>query len=427
MTRWSDQLDGNPIHQTLRQLNEYLEADVQDIDADHEAEKRRLKKFLQNINEVIAGLDAEFYPEQQLIALNQQLIQPTLVNNLQAYKANPDRQYLHAANESLTAILPTIYQFTGFSRQPKVRDTIKLVEEAYDNFCKKIEQAEKSLQVQLGEADTKLNEVSRQVSDLTKIQADLKEKIDKTLIDWQSDYIAAQTKRIEEFSTAQIKRENNFETAVREWREASDQEITKISTRHNDDMDRFVSQYTTEVNVRLKDMKGKHDAILEIHGLVGTDGVAGGYQKGASEERRDANFWRWGSIISLALAAIWISVKYFSGLDLTPNGDVNWAEVVTATSLTLVLLGGAGYTARQSKLHRETEQHLRWFALEVKAIDPFLSSLPLEQQYELKNQLSQKLFGQNRLTADKSEANGDVVPIKLLEGLLQLLAKFQGK
>lgn len=115
------------------------------------------------------------------------------------------------------------------------------------------------------------------------------------------------------------------------------------------------------------------------------------------------------------------------GFDLTPSGEVNWAEVVTAASLTLILLGAAGYAARQSKLHRETEQHMRWFALEIKAIDPFLSSLPSEQQNELKNQLSQKLFGQNRLTADKSEGSVDPAAFKSITDAVLSIIKITGK
>ena len=115
------------------------------------------------------------------------------------------------------------------------------------------------------------------------------------------------------------------------------------------------------------------------------------------------------------------------GFDLTLTGEVNWAEVVTAASLTLVLLGAAGYSARQSKLHRETEQHMRWFALEVKAIDPFLSSLPVEQQNELKNQLSQKLFGQNRLSADRSEGSVDPAAFKSMTEAAVSIIKAAGR
>jgi len=119
-------------------------------------------------------------------------------------------------------------------------------------------------------------------------------------------------------------------------------------------------------------------------------------------------------MISLGLAAAWILVKYFAGFATTDAGSINWAEIITASSLTLVLLATAGYASRQSKLHRDTEQQMRWFALEVKAIDPFLSSLSDTDQRELKKQLSEKLFGQNRGASEKGDLNIDPSAFKTM-------------
>ncbi len=279
----------------------------------------------------------------------------------------------------------------------------------------------------MDENNDKLGALDRQARDLTEAQATLKQNTETALTAWQSEYTAAQSERAEAYSKAQIERGTKFDEALREWRAKSETEIKDISAKHTEKLQTAFDKYQNDAEIRIVDMKAKHEAILEIHGLVGTDGVAGGYQKGATDELKAANFWRWVSMGALAVAAIWILVKYFMGFDLTPSGEVNWAEVVTAASLTLILLGAAGYAARQSKLHRETEQHMRWFALEIKAIDPFLSSLPSEQQNELKNQLSQKLFGQNRLTADKSEGSVDPAAFKSITDAVLSIIKITGK
>ena len=73
-----------------------------------------------------------------------------------------------------------------------------------------------------------------------------------------------------------------------------------------------------------------------------------------------------------------------------------------------MLLAAAGYFSLQSKLHRDSEQQMRWFALEVKAIDPFLSSLDDLDQKELKKKLSEKLFGQDRASTNKGDGKIDV-------------------
>jgi len=130
---------------------------------------------------------------------------------------------------------------------------------------------------------------------------------------------------------------------------------------------------------------------------------------------------------SFSAAALWIGIKYFFGFGTPSEGGINWPEVIATTSLTLVLLGTGGYAARQSGIHRETEQHMRWFALEVKAIDPFLASLPEEKRDELKNQLTQKLFGQNRVTSGGKEGSIDPSAFKLITDGLQSVLKASGK
>lgn len=81
MSRWSKQFEENQIHQTLKQLSDWLSTAVKDIDADHEAERRRLKKSMSTILEVVGGLDPEMFPDQQLSQLNQHLRQAPIWNN----------------------------------------------------------------------------------------------------------------------------------------------------------------------------------------------------------------------------------------------------------------------------------------------------------------------------------------------------------
>lgn len=363
MSRWSEQFEGNAIHQALKQLSDWLDVEVNDIDADHEAERRRLRKSLNAITEIVGGLDSEFYPEQQLSQLNSQMRQSPMWNNLQAYASNPTTQHLREANDHLTSLVPNIFQLAPLSRQPEASKVIKAVEAAYDAFCKSLEKRDHEFKSRLNKNGENLVMLEQRARELTEAQRTLQQSTETALTTWQTEHTTAQTERAEAYSKAQIDRGTKFDEALREWRTKSEAEVKDISAKHTEKLQAAFDKYQIDAETRIADMQAKHQAILEIHGLVGTDGVAGGYQKGATDEHRAANFWRWFSIGALAIAAIWILVKYFLGFDLTPAGEVNWAEVVTAASLTLVLLGASGYAARQSRLHRETEQHMRWFAL----------------------------------------------------------------
>ena len=427
MSRWSDQFSANTIHQTLKQLNEWLKADVENVDSEHDIEKRRLQKFLQVAGQVIAGIDPEIYPEQHLSQLNQQLSQPPIWNNLQAYSTSPATQYLRDANEGLNAVAPTVSLLASLSQPLDSRETLKSLEAERDAFHKKVGELLGRYEKQIAQNTALLSELEKQQTALKENQATLKQSVETSLSSWQAAYTEAQTKRAEEFSASQIERGTKFDETLREWTTKSEAEVKDLSTAHSTKLTAAFENYQTEVNAMIADMKAKHEAILGIHGLVGTDGVAGGYQKGASDEQDAANRWRLISMGALVIAAIWILTKYFLGFEFTQDGRVNWAEVATAASLTLVLLGTAGYAARQSKLHRESERQMKWFALEVKAIDPFLSSLPETQQHTLKNQLVEKLFGQNRTSADHGEGSVDPVAFKSITDSLISFIKAMGK
>ena len=81
-------------------------------------------------------------------------------------------------------------------------------------------------------------------------------------------------------------------------------------------------------------------------------------------------------------------------LNINRNEKFSWFKLFITFSLSGVLLWGSAYAAQQSTKHRKNEKRTRWFALEVKAIDPFISSLDPAQKNELKKQLSERIFGQ---------------------------------
>ena len=218
MSRWSDQFKDNAIHQTLKQLSEWLEVEATGIDANHEVEKRRLKKSLLTINEIVSGLDPEYFPEQLLTQLSTHLRQTPLWRNLETYTTSPTVQYLLEANDHLTSIAPLVFQLAALSRQPKSRDVIKSIEEAHDDFCATLERRDNEFKGRLGESHERLTELDQHATILSEAQKTLQQNTETALTGWQADYTEAQTKRAEEYSKAQIDRGNMFDEAVREWR-----------------------------------------------------------------------------------------------------------------------------------------------------------------------------------------------------------------
>lgn len=405
MSRWSDQFDSHQIHGTVQSMRDWLDVEVDEIDAEHESERRRFQKALDLIQAVLDGQDAELFPDNLLTNLNNQLRQSQIWNQIQNYSSNQNVQHLRNANDQLTAQMSLVYQIGSLSAPPDAAKTVRSIEEAYKKFCKAIENQKDELSSIVTSLSEKVVSIESRSSELSSDLDTLRGEMDSQLSSWQSEFTGAQTERAEEHSEQQIKRSEKFDETMREIRAKSEAETKDISTEQNARLNTAFDTFTQDINKRLDDVKAKHAAILEVHGLVGTDGVAGGYQKTATDEHKAANTWRIVAMVSLGLAAVWLLFKFFLGFSETSAGGVNLAELVTAGSLTLVLLAAAGYASRQSKTHRDLEQQMRWFSLEVKAIDPFLSSLEDTDQKELKKQLSERLFGKDR-TANQTKKGG---------------------
>ncbi len=96
--------------------------------------------------------------------------------------------------------------------------------------------------------------------------------------------------------------------------------------------------------------------------------------------------------------------------------QILWAQIIKSFSLTAVLIFGAVHSAKQSNIHRNNELKTRWFALEFKAIDPFISSLDIDTRNNLKLKLSDKLFGQQHVQSDKNNIASD-------ENIVQTIGK----
>lgn len=301
------------------------------------------------------------------------------------------------------------------------------VEEAFDKFCVLLEKKEKEFSERLNNGEKMVAELGEIATRLKNDLQRLEKEKDQALSEWQSSFTSAQTSRAEEFSVDQINRGEKFDAALREWRDKSELAIKNISAEHEGKLSEAFKNFSASIEAKLVDAQAKHNDILEIHGLVGTDGVAGGYQKNATDEKDAAVVWRRVAMGSFIFAGLWLLFKYSMGFEAVADGSINWPEAIATTSLTLVFLGMGGYAARQSGMHREAEQHMRWFALEVNAIDPFLSSLPEDQRHKLKDQLSQKLFGQNRISSPNNDRSIDLGALKTVTDAIQSVLKAAGR
>lgn len=401
MSRWSEEFDNHPIHALLDRAISNLGTVVEDTNAELENERRRLSNTLTSLVNVIDGLDREFFPIQWINELSQQLDHPNFVGQLNAFSAIPDTSNLVRANDHITSSASTVYLLVGSSSPERAGGTNHII----DNTQKVFVAASEAMERAANKTKQSFDQLQNGFQDLTSrtetIEEDLKslaESARSKLQEWELTFSENEATRLTENSTAKTDREQEFKRLVGEWAASLDEKRESLTEHYETTLRETLANLKQTGAEILADIETKHEEVKEAHKLVGDDSVAGGYQKSAGEEKREANRWRLVSLVCLAAAVIWLLIKYKSGFSTEP---LNWPEITTTASITAILILAASYTSRQSKMHRDNEKLLRSYALETKALDPFISGLDTTQQQNIKAELVRRMFGQQQTVSGK--------------------------
>lgn len=400
MSRWADSFNNLKIHKTVESAFEALDFETDELDSNVASEHRRLIKAFEFLKNILDGMDPELSPDAQLNSMANHLNQH-VVAQISNYVSNKNAQHLTQANDQLASQIPTIYQIAGMSKPLESKKAIRGVEVAYDNFCKAVEKTKDEFAETAAEKATEISHLETRTSDLSSSLGNLQQTTEGQISTWQTEFTEAQTTRAEEHSEAQIERGKEYDEALREFKSASEKDRTDTNKKHDQALSKSFATYKEDVANKTKSIGDMHASIKELHGLATNDSVAGGYKKGADDERRAALLWSLVSMGCYGLILLWVLFKGKLGFGVADVDGLDWPLIVTTVSVTAVAFVAAQFAGRQSRISRMNEQRMRWFSFEIAAIDPFISSLPVPQQQELKQQLSEKLFGQDRVIDDK--------------------------
>ena len=177
-----------------------------------------------------------------------------------------------------------------------------------------------------------------------------------------------------------------------------------------------------QVKSVVKDIESQRDLAMNVVDVITVSATGDQFQKEAERQGKQANAWRWGAL-ALGVAAAGVAViGYIIGLK--SKEPLTTAELIQHLSLGAILLGLAGYAAKQSGEHRRREEEARKFQLDLAAFAPFIQRLPEDEQNAARLDLIQKVFGRpvgpHNGKADAVIGSGE---ISLLSKLLDSLAK----
>ena len=423
MSRWSDVFESHGIHDVLRDSRQCLDKKVEDTNLEFENERRRLIKVINILQGVVSGIDPEFFPVTLLDQINNHLRGNRFLSELQTYSTNPQLSHLQNANDHLTDQSHLIYQLSAMARLINSRNVIKTAEDAFTSFAESMETTKTNFEVDLETNTDKLEINEGKLDTLDTTLENLKVSTGEKQAEWQVEFTKNQTERAEEYSTTKIDQGKEFAKFLSEWITQANEQTDNISSQYNVNLEEEAKTFNECAKEIKDDMNVKHERVLKLYGLVGQNSVAGGYQEQALAEEKSANLWRWISVGSMAAAVLWIGTMYlniyFGWYEAPKSGTFNWTEIIRSYSLSAILLTIAGYASSQSKMHRNNRKHMLSFALETKALDPFMASLKEDQQQEIKAEIIRRMFGQQHNESRGKDIKLDDATIKTLAGKLK--------
>lgn len=405
MSRWTEEFNAHPIHTTLQELKALAETSFDNVDPQEIPEKRRFLKVIQSYEDTLKKLDPELVPMNQLDSLNTALRDRQFWSQITSYASNGDVAHLTQVNNLLSQQLIPLSLLLAIAKKTSREIPIRGLEEAVDSTIE-------TLIAKKDELSTSLDSLQGEVTKLESVVETRRTETDAQLSQWQQQFSEAQERRNIDYTT---------------WREGVDKQtqeaIQTILIKTTEATKKIEDGLINKTNEILSDGKEKHDAILELYELTAGDSVGAGYIQNAEIEKKQANFWRWTSIVFILTTAVWLLYSYnhsdivkqpiakvnveasvseknmrpvpseIKAVNTNDVQELNWLKLLATLSLTGVLLFGAAYSSQQSNHHRKNERRARRFALQMKAFDPFINSLEPTVQAELKKELSQKLFG----------------------------------
>ena len=416
MSRWQEQFDNHTVHQTLEQISEWLNIELDDLSDGDISEIRRFKNVMELLTKSIGELDVELVSIPQLDALNNQLRHQNIWNQVNSFSSNGNVQHIANANNNFGPVIQHLTWLVPYTKAQGHSDTINSLKDTVDQTVNALAKKKETLSEELANLTSEVEELNKQKTQLETTIEQRRLEVDQQISQWQQQFSDAQEKRTESYSDWKTQVDNEVREKTENLVKTTREEVESLESSTSDNLE--------QIHV---DASAKHEEIKALFQLASGDSISGGYSQFADKERFQSNLWRTFAIGFICITAWWIFSAYKNinsqpetvvdpqikialeasttskdstaklKADNKPTSSVatkqfDWHKFLLSFSLTGVLLFGAAYSGQQSNRHRENEKRMRWFALQIKALDPYINSLEPEDQKELKKTLSEKFF-----------------------------------
>lgn len=190
-------------------------------------------------------------------------------------------------------------------------------------------------------------------------------------------------------------------------------ELSHLESDYNEKVGEISEKYKRE-------LEAIEDKSVQLDGLLGNAAsrvIVSEYAISAEQEKISANRLRIGSLICMGLIIIIAGYSFLESI--TQSFDIS--NALLRLVLVFLLSVPAAYLARESTKHRQQQYTHLQTSLDLKAINPYIASLPEEEQHKIKSEIAQKIFAPK----DFQSINNESYPINSQEVIMALISKFE--
>lgn len=314
MSRWTDQFEKHPIHQTVKDLAGHLNVEFEGDNEECLLEKKRLNRFVTELKGTLERLDAEVVPFRLLDNINS-YIRNRIIPDTQEFSRGSGSDKLRCVNELLEESPDSRYSLLcdlmvlkcavlPIAEKSQIKEVSKLADKFsadIESRQSKSEQLSQKIEKFLAEQKSQLDELSAQVEEE-------QNKVNERMSNWS-----------EKFSQAQEQRQKTYNQFQNEYQKNSDAIISRTEEETGEKIKNLIADFSerteTTLNKIIRDSEEKRKKILEFYQLVAGDSVAGSFSENAKEEKNQANIWRYVCISSVIIAVFWLIYCFEWGLE----------------------------------------------------------------------------------------------------------------
>ncbi|WP_223542383.1 hypothetical protein [Pseudomonas sp. BF-RE-26] len=167
------------------------------------------------------------------------------------------------------------------------------------------------------------------------------------------------------------------------------EQLKSVISALNQDLAKELDKAAKITEDAVQSSKDSNEQIYKLLGETGSKVLLVDYANTADTENKTANKMRNWSLACMTLTGVVLCISVYESLINTFDWKQSIIKIFTAIALSVP----AAYLAKESAKHRNQEHINRRISLDLRAINPYIATLPPDEQNKIKSDVAAKIFG----------------------------------